>query len=292
MAAVGRHPMIQLGAVIGFGLSIAAIGHVATDFAQAFTLNSFKESLGFGSLGLSLLIATVFGANIVLAVAWCLLVSEPDSPRNPLLYIHVYALSHSARYIPGNVAHIGIRHVVARSHEIASAVLLRSTLWEIGAVSLATLPFVISAWLAAHEFPDTIFALFAMCGAILLGMRSKYFGRTRMRQVLALYFVFHAASSFVFLFVLIAASHQSLRELPLVLSMGAYIFAWLIGLLTPGSPAGLGVREIVLLTSLEGYVGAEPLLIALTATRLITFLGDLGFGALGLALGRMARGVP
>jgi uncharacterized membrane protein YbhN (UPF0104 family) len=58
---------------------------------------------------------------------------------------------------------------------------------------------------------------------------------------------------------------------------GAYIIAWLAGLITPGAPAGLGIRETVLLLLLSGFVMEADLLMAVLLGRLITVVGDLLF---------------
>jgi hypothetical protein len=53
--------------------------------------------------------------------------------------------------------------------------------------------------------------------------------------------------------------------------------AWLAGLLTPGAPAGVGVREIMLLFLLGTVVGRADLLLAAVLSRVITVTGDGGF---------------
>ena len=64
--------------------------------------------------------------------------------------------------------------------------------------------------------------------------------------------------------------------------IGAYVLAWLAGLVTPGAPAGVGVRELVLLALLKGSVGQTELLLAVLLGRLVTVSGDVAF--LGMAL--------
>ena len=55
---------------------------------------------------------------------------------------------------------------------------------------------------------------------------------------------------------------------------GAYVLAWLIGLVTPGAPAGLGVREMVLLFLLKGFVSESDLILAVLVGRMVTVVGD------------------
>jgi uncharacterized membrane protein YbhN (UPF0104 family) len=58
---------------------------------------------------------------------------------------------------------------------------------------------------------------------------------------------------------------------------GSYVIAWLAGLITPGAPAGVGVRELVLLFLLGEQIPAADLLLAVVLGRIVTVVGDLLF---------------
>ena len=60
--------------------------------------------------------------------------------------------------------------------------------------------------------------------------------------------------------------------------------AWLAGLLTPGAPAGIGVRELVLVLLLKGIVPEAELLLAVLLSRLVTVGGDLLFYLVAMAI--------
>ncbi len=59
--------------------------------------------------------------------------------------------------------------------------------------------------------------------------------------------------------------------------VGAFVISWLVGLITPGAPAGVGVRELVLLFLLKGVVAEVDLLLAVALGRVITVIGDFLF---------------
>ena len=66
--------------------------------------------------------------------------------------------------------------------------------------------------------------------------------------------------------------------------LGVYAAAWVLGFVMPGSPAGLGVREMVLLVGLGPMFGAGGAIVAAALLRLVTTVGDgLAFAG-GLAL--------
>jgi hypothetical protein len=59
----------------------------------------------------------------------------------------------------------------------------------------------------------------------------------------------------------------------------------LVGFATPGSSAGIGVREAVLIAALEGSLGAPAGGLIALALRLVTIAGDVIFFILGMMLG-------
>ena len=63
---------------------------------------------------------------------------------------------------------------------------------------------------------------------------------------------------------------------------GAYVIAWLAGLVTPGAPAGIGVREIVMYALLHTLISQSDLLTAIVLARIVTVAGDLLFYLLAL----------
>ena len=64
----------------------------------------------------------------------------------------------------------------------------------------------------------------------------------------------------------------------------AFALAWVVGFVTPGAPAGLGVREALLLAMLSHGMGASNASLLIVALRIATTLGDMLCFALGLAM--------
>lgn len=89
--------------------------------------------------------------------------------------------------------------------------------------------------------------------------------------------VFLLVSGFVFIGVLsLVNDHERLLYFsPAV--CGAYVVAWLIGFITPGAPAGVGVREVILLFLLENLTSMEGILLSVVLGRVVNVIGDLLF---------------
>ena len=69
-------------------------------------------------------------------------------------------------------------------------------------------------------------------------------------------------------------------------AVGAYALAWILGLLVVFAPAGLGVREIVLVVALAPVVDAGAALVVAVLSRLVMTVADVGWAGLSLLLSR------
>ncbi|MFD3688719.1 lysylphosphatidylglycerol synthase domain-containing protein [Nocardiopsis sp. NPDC058631] len=65
---------------------------------------------------------------------------------------------------------------------------------------------------------------------------------------------------------------------------GAYALAWTLGLLVVFAPAGLGVREAVLVVALAPVVDAGAALVVAVLSRLVMTVADLGWAGLSVLL--------
>jgi uncharacterized membrane protein YbhN (UPF0104 family) len=75
------------------------------------------------------------------------------------------------------------------------------------------------------------------------------------------------------------------EQIPHLVSV--FSFAWLVGLVVPGAPGGLGVFEATMLTILDkSYFSPAIILSAVTAYRLISILAEL----MGAGLAKMTQG--
>jgi uncharacterized membrane protein YbhN (UPF0104 family) len=65
-----------------------------------------------------------------------------------------------------------------------------------------------------------------------------------------------------------------------LLYCGAFVVAWIVGLVAPGAPAGVGVRELVLIVLLKGLVLEVELLMAVLLSTVVTVVSDRLFSLL------------
>jgi hypothetical protein len=74
-----------------------------------------------------------------------------------------------------------------------------------------------------------------------------------------------------------AAEAPDAQGIDLLGAVSALALGWWLGFVVPGAAAGIGVREAVLVLTLEPHLGSDGALLAALSLRVVTTLGDLLF---------------
>ncbi|TNE95378.1 MAG: hypothetical protein EP324_00105, partial [Gammaproteobacteria bacterium] len=206
----------------------------------------------------------------------------------------IYGFSQLGKYLPGNFGHIAGRAVLAKRVGVpvtatAQAMILEVA-WSMGvAASIA-----LCGLLLGRDMEDTKWLLLLIvAGAFLapwtgVALSNRFFsglvfrltGVSRLSSpslirmcigcilyiltflVVGLLLDFHAS-----VFFGADVSHVFLATV-------FFAWSWIAGYITPGAPAGLGVREAVLVSTLTPLYGAGVAVGVTISLRLITTLGD------------------
>jgi glycosyltransferase 2 family protein len=231
--------------------------------------------------------ALIYGlSGFLLSAGWRQVLVGQGPARG---YHAVYGRTQIAKYLPGNCFHIVGRQVLGRAlgHSqgaLALASLLEAVLLLALAAMLAT-PLARS-WLGgwALLLPPAAAGALALSCAVprLLPAGWTPPGALRLLQAAACYGAFFiVAGSLLWLLAVTLAGETRLTPLTAV---SALALAWIAGFVVPGSSAGLGVRETVLILALDGALDAQAGATVALALRLVTTLGDGVFCALALRL--------
>lgn len=277
---------------LGYALGLAGVLFVGI------RLHAYEEQLEVSSLSLSVwgslaLLALIYGfTNMFLARAWwCQLkIFAIESSWAPTL--RIYGLSQLARYVPGNIFHLAGRQALGIAAGLQARPLVKSAAWELGSIAVAGAAFgvliVPMVWTSLNQFVAV--AVFLLLLFVIFVILDRAISKAA-AVALLWQSLFLSISGLIFLgTLLLLADHVSFY--PLIPSLcGSFVVAWLLGLLTPGAPAGVGVREAVLLYLLEGLIVPQTLLLAIVFGRLVTVLGDLFFFAACSAI-PFGRAVP
>lgn len=269
----------------GHGLAIAGILFVSLRISDYY---STLDTPGLGPLAWFIVGCTLLGygaANIPLALAWRQLLHHYHGDTARGLTIRIYGQSQLAKYVPGNIMHLASRQAIGVANGIPGRALAGSMAWELALIAVTGALFGILTlpWLfPAVPMPAAI-ALFVVAVLTALFILKLKFG-LHLAMAMAWQLLFLALSGLIFVTLLMLVHGDTFPLQQVILFAGAFILAWLIGLLTPGAPAGIGVREAVLLLFLDSVVGESSLLVAVLLSRMVTAGGDLAFYLLASVL--------
>jgi glycosyltransferase 2 family protein len=106
----------------------------------------------------------------------------------------------------------------------------------------------------------------------------RHFGFPGSASAIIGYGVYHMLGGIVFamLFFMLSDNSKTFDLSFIFFLISAYVASWFIGFITPGAPAGLGVKEAVLLGLLNNVVPDEAVLAAaVLLSRGMNILSDL-----------------
>lgn len=273
------HPLSSLLALTGCVFVLLKI----EEHSSQLDLSRFDAGVWSGLLFLAL----AYGAsNALLARAWWHLLRHFSLELPWIRALKIYGVSQINKYIPGNVFHLAGRQALGMSAGLPGRPLAQSTLLEL--VVLATLGLLFGAlamplaWPAWSTGAAIAFWTMLLAGSVFILYR---IGAMSLAVAAGWQAGFLAISGTAFVAVLMISGPVSAVAsswLPAV--CGAYVLAWLAGLVAPGAPAGVGVREAVLLLVLGGLFAPADLLAAIVLGRAVTATGDLLFYIYALLL--------
>lgn len=238
-------------------------------------------------------LALLYGAaNALLALAWWRLLLRAGVPSSFSWALRTYGISQLAKYLPGNIFHMVGRQSLGMAAGWPAKALVGSIFLEL--VLLAGAGALFGALLLPLVLPEVGWgaggALWVLGVTAANACLRRFLGVQAGQAALSLVvFLLISAAIFVALVILISPSSSiGANAWPTI--AGAFVIAWLAGLVTPGAPAGVGVRELVLLLFLKSWVAEADLLLAVLLGRLVTVCGDLFFFLVALSLRGMASG--
>lgn len=226
-----------------------------------------------------ILASIIYGfANFLLALAWYGILGAARAGVAWPRICRIYGTSQLAKYVPGNVFQFAGRQALGMAAGLPGGVLAKSAIIEIVLLALSGSVF---AGLALPLFgvPISVFVALLLFLLLIIGVGatlSSWKGQ-RMMGAFFLQVLFFVISGLVFLIVLNAVNSGTLTLSDTTIVVGAYVLAWLAGFLTPGAPAGVGIREFALSMMLGFLIPESDLLLAVIIARVVTMAGDVAF---------------
>ena len=271
-------------------------------FTLGLDLEAFHSKEGIFVLLLTVLIYVI--STFFSSFPWKKLISIFETKKLPWKKVsYVYVKSNLLKYIPGNVFQYVGRNQLAVENQLSHANVLIASLLEILCIIASAIIFSLLicgkstvhfvrqfGWKSIPLF--VVLLLVLCCVGLVLWRKYKQKLQEYMRLQLArfklpctwgtmlliiiFYLLIFTLQSIAFYAVLNICAPNSLPIESMQVVMGAYVLSWLIGYITPGSPGGLGVREIVLLGMLsQSAILEDSITFSLIVMRAANIVGDV-----------------
>lgn len=252
-------------------------------------------AVGWATLAIALGVTLL--AHIWSGWIWTWILQELNQPVSDAQFVQIYLKTNIAKYLPGNIWHYYGRIMAAKTAGVPASVATLSVLLEpllmaaaalivvlIGIqpiasnsrVTLQGLPLLglVLVLIAVH--PRFLNAAIYFVGKLKTTSpntvdNSWQIGRYPLKPLLGeLGFIGLRGTGF--LLTLLAFRHLELRQIPLLLS--AFSFAWLLGLVVPGAPGGLGVFEATAIALLQHHFSGGLIISAIALYRIVSVLAE------------------
>jgi hypothetical protein len=250
-------------------------------------------ALDAGTATAALLLYLVAYAPVVFA--WILLAKACGAQASGRALGRILLLSQVAKYLPGNVGHLLGRAYLAHHHGMSLRSSSTAMGLEMAAVLAACSALTAICLLVAPLDQSAVGAYWPALGiaGLLLAALLAMFAFKPSWRGLAKPFAY-ACLLFLGMFAILALCNYALisgisggRDLGQAGLVGAaFLISWFAGYVTPGAPAGLGVRELTFFLLLQHAYPPGDLLVASSVYRLITLAGDVIAWLVGKLMGR------
>lgn len=306
-----------LGSLLAIAGSVVFIVFVVRtlDFA------SLREHFNARSM-VALAVATLLYTLVMplSAFAWQRILAALGHRRNLFPLVAIVATTQAGKYLPGNVGHHVGRAGLSLALGIPLAILVTSMAYEVALLLLAHLFVALASGALSGPGLGVLLQLGDGNSAILIAVAIGVLGLAALPLVsrllpwftalvlkrreglgalprpLPMATMFEALGLYTVAMLLTGAglaalSHGLFPALPVdyALLVAAFTLAWAIGFVTPGAPAGLGVREGLLLLLLAHGLGTANATLLILMLRIATTLGDMLCFVAGLAMMPRAR---
>lgn len=287
---------------------LKAVGNLIVVIALVFLIKKFSgmnidfNQIKSGKVIFSLVISIIIQTLLIIfgCFPWLVFTQSLSGKKIPFSSaMPVYTRSNIYKYLPGNVFQYVGRNKLASDMNISHIDVACATVFDILFCVVST--GIISVILLGGAISDLIrkygknFLIVGISGIVLLIVLflifyikfrsklkeyilrySKAFERGNRLQLLQgiLYYLLNGILSALMYFIslsLIFGKDSGTSEI--ISFTGAFMFAWIIGFVTPGAPGGIGIRESVMLF-VCGSIFEEKIMLFVLVMRLSSIIAD------------------
>lgn len=229
--------------------------------------------------GIALLSCCYAAANLFLAQAWRSILNSSGIEVKVRWAIYAYGTSQLAKYVPGNIFHIAGRQAIAMAAGMPGKNVFKANIIELVMISgLGALALWIVGPLLCPVISLTIASLSLLLSIVITLYLARKIFNQHIAKAIVCHLLFLLSAATIFVLILDVLRPDALMDIPLMINVGGvYTLAWLAGLIMPGAPAGLGIRELVVVYFLNHFIPDGEVLVAVLIGRITTVCGDIIF---------------
>lgn len=278
---------------------------------------NFEElpSIHWSFSSLSAVLVAIFTYSFALfvwSIGWALMLRGMGENIRILSTFVIVGVSQISKYIPGNVAHHVGRLALARNHglsisRVSASMFLELCMLVAASGSCALIALGISGAQIVYQQQGigligiltliTVAFLLPLCVAFAFQRQQpaivfKRFPESQLvppkLKVYAINFTSHFVSFMLHGAVIVVLAHGvfGFETIDFWLAVGIFSLAWLAGFVTPGAPAGMGIRDAILVAGLSLIHPAADAIALAALHRMTTVVGDISVFLIALCLGR------
>lgn len=295
-------PLRRLLHGIGLAITVAAFVYIGYEvWFRSSQLTEFTEPSFLLRLGVAAIAAGL--STILLVAGWQLaLRATSEKQLSARDAFSIFGRSNILKYLPTNVLHFAGRYALLLDRGFANRAIIASTAAEHALLIAAALllaivfgaPTLIEslAGLAGDRSRLVVLAtgavvmLVAAAGAVFVvggRERSTVASAGLLAPAVIVYLLYFLSLGGIAAMIAWAA-HGALGLADYLSLTGIVSAAFIVGLVTPGAPAGFGVREAVIVLGLNGAEFAGSAMVIALGLRIATLGGDMLLGLAGLLL--------
>jgi uncharacterized membrane protein YbhN (UPF0104 family) len=288
-----------------------------------FLLKAFKDNwLGVSAIRINITGWLILGtatsvtllAHIWAGWIWTWVLKELNQSVSSIEFIQVYLKTNIAKYLPGNVWHYYGRIIAAKNANIPTNIATLSVLLEPLLMLAAALIIIVlfASQIVVNNWKIHLFILQLLGLIIILGILHPWFlnptiqlldrwknkksqpenqlidsfiiNRYPVKPLLG-EIVFLGLRGAGFILTIMALTSVNWQQIPLL--FGTFSCAWVMGLVIPGAPGGLGVFETIAILLLQYHFPAALVISAIALYRLISILAETAGAAIAWSFERI-----
>lgn len=269
-----KEKLKKLAYLIGGTITIASLFFSFNFIYQHQIEMRVIEIVKTNSLQILFLIIIATLINPLLGLGWRYILLSQDIKIKTGEAIQLYGITQLAKYIPGNIFQFIGRQGIGMSRGMDAYKLAISSIKEILYLGVSGLMFFLIFLIS--EYTNITLATFSV--GLLLIFVSLTIQKKNKICPLIFYILYLLISSLIFISTFkLVIENTNFDVSDYFIESVSFILSWFIGFITPGSPAGLGIRELMLAKTIGQSIPASDLASIVFLSRVISVLADINY---------------